>query len=89
MFSEKLGLEAGWNCHISLSSDDCVLESRPASLLQQLHDCTDDRLHVSFDVDTSASVTYTAKLQEVARQSGRKQGDLGKRRYCLSLATCS
>lgn len=32
VFSEKMGLESGWNCHISLLSDDHSLATSPHSM---------------------------------------------------------
>ena len=71
-----MGLEAGWNCHISLSSDACALESHPASVEQSL-----DLVGVAGD----SVATYAAKLSELTAQTGRLQGDLGKRRFAATL----
>lgn len=51
VFSEKMGLESGWNCHISLLSDEHSLAASPHSMSRNFDEpnggpCDPDTLNI-------------------------------------------
>lgn len=57
VFSEKMGLESGWNCHISLLSDDLSNLTSPKSLSHTFDNSGVPNIEINIDVDDDCAIT--------------------------------